>query len=66
MHHPRPSGNHKDWPRTGLLRAHVPEPPDTNPEIPPEQPPSEPDREVDLPPREDPERVRDPQPGKPS
>lgn len=52
-------------PRPDFLRAHVPPPPDSNPDVPPEQPPQPaPDREVDLPPREDPERIRDPQAGK--
>lgn len=44
--------------------AHVPEPPeqpDQMPDIPPEAPPiDEPGREIDLPPREDPDQIRDP------
>lgn len=40
--------------------AHVPEPPEHDPSIPPETPPQEPDREVDLPPREAPDEIRDP------
>ncbi len=57
--------NHETRPHPDFLRAHVPEPPDSNPEVPPEQPPQPaPDREVDLPPREAPERINDPQSGK--
>ena len=44
------------------LHAHVPEPPgrdpDQTPEIPPPMPP---DEDIDLPPREDPAPIRDPE-----
>lgn len=56
--------SHEAQPRPDFLRAHVPTPPDSNPDVPPEQPPQPSPDEVDLPPREDPERIRDPQPGK--
>lgn len=44
------------------LRAHVPEPPPpSQPEVPPTiPPPGAPDHEIDLPPREDPEEIDDP------
>jgi hypothetical protein len=45
-----------------VLQAHVPEPPEHDPSVPPDMPPpGEPDREVDLPPREEPDEVGDPQ-----
>jgi len=49
-----------------LMSAHVPEPPDQDPNIPTDRPPEVPpptepsDDEVDLPPREAPEEIRDP------
>lgn len=44
------------------IRAHVPEPPGRDPEMPPEIPPPEPpDEDVDLPPREPPAPVREPE-----
>ncbi|TEA77110.1 hypothetical protein [Allopusillimonas ginsengisoli] len=55
----------------GWMYAHVPEPPEHDPNVPPghdpntppEQPPVEdPDRDIDLPPREAPEEIRDPMP----
>ena len=52
--------------QTGMW-AHVPEPPepDHTPDIPPEAPPiEEPGREIDLPPRDNPDQIRDP--GNPS
>lgn len=41
--------------------AHVPEPPEHDPSVPDETPPQEPDREVDLPPREAPDEIREPE-----
>lgn len=42
-------------------QAHVPPPPDQNPEVPPSvPPPGDPDHEIDLPPREDPNKIREP------
>lgn len=47
-------------PASGLW-AHVPEPPEHDPSMPPDiPPPDEPGKEVDLPPREDPDEIRDP------
>jgi hypothetical protein len=46
--------------RTGIT-AHVPEPPENNPQVPPEAPPpGAPGKEVELPPREEPDKVREP------
>ncbi len=43
------------------LQAHVPQPPEQDPNVPPETPPpGAPDKEIDLPPREEPEDVREP------
>lgn len=43
-------------------KAHVPEPPGRDPEETPEiPPPLPPDEDIDLPPREDPAPVRDPE-----
>lgn len=45
------------------MQAHVPEPPDQNPNVPPEIPPPDdsPDEDIDLPPREQPPPVREPE-----
>ncbi|MEO6959141.1 MAG: hypothetical protein ABI081_04040 [Burkholderiaceae bacterium] len=40
--------------------AHVPEPPDKNPNVPPGAPPPNQPDEVDLPPREDPTKIDEP------
>ncbi len=48
--------------RPPCLRAHVPEPPEHDPSVPPSPPPpGDPGKEVDLPPREEPDRIRDPE-----
>lgn len=48
------------------LKAHVPEPPEHDPSVPPSSPPpGEPDKEIDLPPREEPDRIDDPEPPPP-
>lgn len=67
----RPSSRHQ-W-HDGLASAqaqwaHVPEPPGSDPDQTPEiPPPLAPDEDIDLPPREDPAPIRDPeQPPQPS
>lgn len=49
-------------PEPGIMRFHVPDPPGSDPEQTPEiPPPQRDDEDIDLPPREDPAPVRDPE-----
>lgn len=51
----------KTFPFRSTLWAHVPEPPEHDPSVPPEAPPPlDPGREVDLPPREIPNPIHEP------
>ncbi|QAA95133.1 hypothetical protein [Pollutimonas thiosulfatoxidans] len=58
-------GMRSAFPFRSRLWAHVPEPPGHDPESPPETPPVDPAREVDLPPREIPDPIQDPDPQQP-